>query len=544
MLELLDYLIIGAYVLLSLTLGLYFRKRALGGVEAFFVGGRNLPWWLAGVSMVATTFAADTPLAVTELVYEYGISGNWLWWSFLVGGMFTVFFFARLWRRAGVITEAELLEVRYGGPPAAFLRSFKAVYLGLFVNALVIGWVGSAMLSVIRVLLGVDDSVAVLLLAGLTVAALGYTSLTGIWGVAVTDFFQFILAMAGAIALAVWAVESPQIGGWTAFREALPEGALHFWPAFQNGGWAEGAALSTAVFLTYVAIQWWASWYPGAEPGGGGYIAQRMMSTPRAADAEKATLLFQVLHYAVRPWPWIIAALAVTLLYPSLENPKDGYVMLIRDVMPAGWRGLMAAGFFAAFMSTFSTQVNWGASLLTNDFWLRWRRMNPTSAEALRAARITSVLVGLVGFGVALHVERIAGVWRFLLEIGSGMGFVLIARWYWWRINAWSEIGAMIFPIIAYLFFRYVMPLEYPLSYWASVGLVVAFTLGVTWLTPPERREVLERFYRRVRPAVGWRAVGGRNDWRWVAERTIRWALWTTLAVGVLWLGVKGLQGV
>ncbi len=538
MLVALDYLIIGAYILLSVGIGLYFRRRSRQGIEAFFVGGRDIPWWLAGISMVATTFAADTPLAVTELVYAHGISGNWLWWSFLLGGMFTVFFFARLWRRSGVITETELLELRYGGKPAAFLRSFKAAYLGLFINVMVIGWVGSAMLSVIRIMLDVDDTTAVLILGGLTAAALAYTVLTGIWGVAATDFFQFILAMTAAGALAVYAVNHEAVGGWEAFKARLPRHALSFFPDLSNGAAAlKGAALSLSVFLTYVAVQWWASWYPGAEPGGGGYIAQRMMSTPRAEDAERATLLFQVLHYAVRPWPWIIAALVATLLYPNLAQPKDGYVMLIRDVMPAGWRGVMVAGFFAAFMSTLSTQINWGASLLTNDIWLRWQKRPVSAAHQVRAARWLSLLIGLLGFAVSLHVESISGVWRFVLEIGSGIGFVLMARWYWWRINAWSEITAMLAPLAAYGLFRFVWPLSYPTSYWASVALVVITTLIVTFLTPPESADVLRRFYRIVRPAVGWKPMGGPPVWSWIGRQSLRWAVWTAATLLLLYTG-------
>ncbi len=534
-----DYFVIGGYFLFSLLIGLYFRRRSQRGLEAFFVGGRNIPWWLAGISMVATTFAADTPLAVTELVYAHGISGNWLWWSFLIGGMFTVFFFARLWRRTGVITEAELLELRYGGRPATFLRSFKAAYLGLFINVMVMGWVSSAMLSVIRIMLDVDTVTATYLLALLTAAVLVYTAFTGIWGVAATDFFQFILAMAGAIALAVWSVNSDGIGGWAAFKAHLAPHAVRFLPDFNAGTAASGAALSVSVFLTYVAIQWWASWYPGAEPGGGGYIAQRMMSTPRARDAERATLLFQILHYAVRPWPWIIAALAVTILYPALDNPKDGYVMLIRDVMPAGWRGVMVAGFFAAFMSTLSTQINWGASLLTNDLWLRWKKETPPVRTQIRIARGLSLFLGIIGFGASLYIESIAGVWRFLIEIGSGVGFVLILRWYWWRINAWSEITAMVAPILAYGLFRFLWPLDYPASYWASVGFVILAVVAVTLLTPAESTSTLRRFYQKVRPAIGWQAVGGTNDWSRIGYQSRRWLVWTLFALLLLYGGTR-----
>ncbi|HYG14731.1 MAG TPA: sodium:proline symporter, partial [Bacteroidia bacterium] len=320
-LSLADWLIIIAYLVLSLWIGVYYRQKASKNLESFFLGGRNLPWYIAGISMVATTFAADTPLAVTGLVGKNGIAGNWLWWNFLMGGMLTTFFFARLWRRSGVVTEVELIELRYGGRPARFLRGFKAIYLGLFMNMMIMGWVNFALVQILSIFFGMDTDTALLITGGLMVLTAVYSSLSGLLGVAMTDAVQFVIAMVSCVVLAVVVVHSDAIGGVEAMKAKLPPATLDFFPAITSGSeLASTLALSFASFFAYVGIMWWSSWYPGQEPGGGGYVAQRMMSAKNERHALWGTLSFQVGHYAIRPWPWIIVGLCAVILYPELQG--------------------------------------------------------------------------------------------------------------------------------------------------------------------------------------------------------------------------------
>ncbi|MBI4477577.1 MAG: Na+:solute symporter, partial [Acidobacteria bacterium] len=354
----LDWTIIGAYFAASMAVGLYFTKRAGKSTGEFFLSGRSLPWWLAGTSMVATTFAADTPLAVAGLVARDGIAGNWIWWNAAIGSMLTVFFFARLWRRAGILTDVEFAELRYRGRPAAILRGFRALYLGLPINCVIMGWVNLAMAKVLLVTMGWSRLTAVLVSLAITGI---YSAGSGLWGVVATDFFQFGLAMTGTIALAWYALALPQIGGLAGLQEKLPEATLAVLPQVGEAATAgERLALPFAAFVAYVGVQWWASWYPGQEPGGGGYVAQRMMSARDERHSFLATLWFAVAHYTIRPWPWILVGLASILLYPGIQDKEAGYVMVMRDYLPAGWRGLLLAAFFAAYMSTIATQLNWG----------------------------------------------------------------------------------------------------------------------------------------------------------------------------------------
>ncbi len=526
MLETIDWVIIAAYFALSLGIGLWYSKRAGKSSSEFFLGGRNMPWYLAGISMVATTFAADTPLAVNELVVQNGISGNWIWWSALTGGMLTTFFFARMWRRAEVLTELEFIELRYGGKQAGFLRGFKAVYLGLIMNTLIIGWVNVALMSILKIMFGLPDDQVLLYTAAAMVITAFYSSLSGLWGVAVTDAVQFLIAMAGCIILAVIVVNSDKIGGIDGLKTQLADKpwAFDFFPSVGKSGAAGGAfSITWLTFIAFVGVQWWSSWYPGAEPGGGGYVAQRMMSAKNEKHAIFATLFFQIAHYALRPWPWILVGLCSLVLYPGLAHPGDGYVMAMNDFLPAGLKGMLLVAFLAAYMSTISTQLNWGASYLVNDLYKRFTRPvssfeNEDKAEKhyVMAARVVTLLVMVIALWVSTKITSISGVWSFIMECGAGLGLVLILRWYWWRINAWSEIAATIAPFIAFAVCKFGIEGKLvtgdDLVYWQSnkitFFITVAFTtvtwLVVTFMTKPESDATLSHFYNKVRPMGNW----------------------------------------
>ena len=513
MLGAIDWVIIGLYFLLSAAIGFHYTGRAGSSLQEFFLSGRNLPWWLAGTSMVATTFAADTPLAVTELVARNGIAGNWLWWNFVFGGVLTVFFFARLWRRAGILTDVEFVELRYSGRPAAFLRGFRALYLGLFINTVIIGWVNLAMASVLEGMFGVPRGEVMLYVAlALGLTAL-YSALSGLWGVAVTDAFQFVLAMTGTIVLAVVVLDLPQIGGLAGLLEKVPPWSLALVPSI-SGGAADDASgpltLGAAAFFAFVAIQWWACWYPGAEPGGGGYVAQRMMSAKDEGHARAATLWFTIAHYCVRPWPWILVGLSTLVLYPDLgpADKKLGYVYAMRDHLPAGIRGMLVAAFFAAYMSTIATQLNWGASYVVNDFYRRFVRPGAGDRHLVAVSRGATLAVMAASLYVTSIMDTISGAWAFLIEAGAGMGLVLILRWFWWRINAWSEIAAMVTPLAVYGWLRFATAIRFPETLYVIVAATTAAWIGVTFLTKPTDGETLARFYRRVHPGgPGWAAV-------------------------------------
>lgn len=503
--EILDYLIIAAYFAFSIGIAVYFSKRSGKDMNEFFLSGRNLPWYLAGLSMVATTFAADTPLAVTELVARNGISGNWVWWNFLFGGMLTVFFFARLWRRAGIMTEAEFAEIRYAGKPARFLRGFRAVYLGLFMNVIIMGWVNKAMISVLMGMFGIPESEVIFYVFGCMILVAVYSALSGLWGVVVTDAFQFFIAMAGCIILAILVVNSSQIGGMTGLQEKLADRPflLDFFPQIGSGvSTVTGIfSLSIVSFLAYIGIQWWASWYPGSEPGGGGYIAQRMMSAKNEKHSLYATLFFQVAHYAIRPWPWIITALATLVIYPELgaDDKKMGYIYAMNDFLPSGLKGLMVAAFFAAYMSTIATQLNWGSSYVMNDLYRRFMKPAADEKHYVSVSRVFTLLLMVVSVVVTLFIDRISGAWEFILECGAGVGGVLILRWFWWRVNAWSEIVALVTPFIVYPVVK-MMGIQFPESLFYIVGINTVVWIAVTYLTKPEPEEKLIGFYKRVYP--------------------------------------------
>ncbi|MET0214242.1 MAG: sodium:solute symporter family protein [Vicinamibacterales bacterium] len=508
MLTTLDWAFIVAYFVASATIGLWYADRGGRSVHDFFLTGRKLPWWLAGTSMVATTFAADTPLAVAGLVARNGIAGNWIWWSAAFGSMLTVFFFARLWRRAGILTDVEFAELRYSGRPAAILRGFRALYLGLPINCVIMGWVNLAMAKILAIMLGWDELTAVFV--SLAITGL-YSAISGLWGVVVTDFFQFIFAMTGSIALAWFALQLPEIGGLAGLVEKVPPGSLQFVPPFSGVGPADAATmvgLPVATFLTFVGVQWWASWYPGQEPGGGGYVAQRMMSAKDERHSLFATLWFTVAHYCVRPWPWILVGLISLVLYPNITDKESGYVLVMRDHLPPGWRGFLLAAFFAAYMSTISSQLNWGTSYIINDFYRRFVKRDGDERHYVWISRIATLVLMVMSAIVTFYHESIRQAWEFVLESGAGIGLVLILRWYWWRVNAWSEIAAMVAAAAGYTALKLWTPLVFPYTLLAVVAWTTICWLTVTLLTAPEPEAHLVAFYRRVRPdGPGWSRI-------------------------------------
>ena len=543
----LDWVIIAAYFAVILTIGLAYSRRAGTSVDHYFLSGRSLPWWLAGTSMVATTFAADTPLAVAGIIATDGIAGNWIWWSAALGSMLSVLFFARLWRRAGILTDVAFVELRYSGRPAALLRGCRALYLGLPVNCLIIGWVNLAMAKILSVTLGWDRLTAVFV--GLALTG-GYVSLSGLRGVVLTDLVQFALAMAGALAVAVYALRVPEVGGVAGLTEQLPESTFRFLPVLGGPDTAGGPTLTLSVtaFIAYLGVQWWASWYPGQEPGGGGYLAQRMMSARDERHSVLATLWFTLAHYCVRPWPWILAGLAALVLYPDIADREAGYAMIIRDHLPAGWRGLVLGGFVAAFMSTMSTQLNWGTSYLVHDVYARFLRPEASDAHYVRVARLTTLGVMAASAGVTLYLDTVRQAWELILESGAGIGLVLILRWYWWRVNAWSEIAAMVAPVVGVIWLSLFTSVAFPESLLYLVAWTTVCWLGVTWLTPPESEQTLVSFYTRVHPGgPGWvrvAAAAGASPPEPIRGQLLDWAAGVALVYGTLFgMGALVLRG-
>ncbi|GAC1650645.1 MAG: Na+:solute symporter [Acidobacteriaceae bacterium] len=545
--SLLDWSAIVAYLVITLVLGLWFRGRAGKSVDDYFVSGRDVNWWLAGTSMLATTFAADTPLLVTGLVYAQGISGNWLWWGLLLSGMMTVFLFARLWRRSGLLTDVQFAEIRYAGKPAAFLRGFRAIYLGLLMNCLILGWVTKAMVSIVATTFAGTPLLAHFsnafshlgsAFAGDTGAALAvcvfvlipftglYVSLGGLWGVLWTDLFQFVLKMSIVIVIAVYAVKS--VGGMSGLIHGLnahqaaaggnAANPLNFFPSFSRGLTSEPLwTIPVLTFLVNIGLQWWASWYPGAEPGGGGYIAQRIFSARDEKQGLLSVLWFNVAHYAVRPWPWILTALAVIILYPNLEHPETGYMLVLNRQVPHAFLGIAMAGFLAAFMSTIATQLNWGASYLVADFYRRFVKKQATESHYVNVSRVMTVILVVCSAYASVQLTSIAQGWQIVLEVGAGTGAVYLLRWYWWRINAWSEISAMGTALLTTLILHFehpfagTAPVLFAKTALTTAGVTTVAWLAVTFLTRPEPNAVLDSFYQRVRPDVrGWKPVAAR----------------------------------
>jgi Na+/proline symporter len=502
-----DIILVAAYFIISVGIALFLSKRAGNSTEDFFLSGRKLPWWIAGTTMVATTFAADTPLAVTELVAKNGIAGNWLWWNMVAGSVLTVFFFAKLWRRANILTDVEFIEIRYSGKPAAFLRGFKAIYLGVFMNVIIMGWVNLALATVLKIIFNVnDDQIFYYIISAMILVGI-YSAISGLWGIAFTDMFQFIVAMTGCIVLAYVVLDLPQVGGIAGLKKALPPEAFNFFPEVSSVKSVTTGilTLSFAAFIAHMAIQWWASWYPGAEPGGGGYVAQRMMSAKDEKNSVLATLWFTIAHYTLRPWPWIIVALATLVLYPDLTNAREGYVMAMKDHLPAGLLGLLVAAFLAAYMSTISTQLNWGSSYIINDLYKRFIKKDADEKHYVLISRIATLILVIISSLLIKVMDSISGAWTFIIECGAGLGLVLILRWFWWRINAWSEIVAMIAPFIGYAIIKIFFDIKFPETLFVIVALTTISWVIATFLTPPDENEKLESFYKRVQPdGPGW----------------------------------------
>jgi solute:Na+ symporter, SSS family len=512
-LELSDWLIIVLYFVLSAAIGLAYTRKASRSLADYFVSGRSLPWWLAGTSMVATTFAADTPLAVAGLVSKYGVAGNWLWWNGAISGVLTVFFFSRLWRRAGVLTDVEFAELRYGGRPAAFLRGFRALYLAIPINLIIMGWVTRAMVTILAITLNLNPWRAAIFLFAVTAC---YSVFSGLWGVIVTDMFQFIIAMGGTILLAVLAVNA--MGGLETVTTRVAEHFGSTQAAFGVIPPTDQAWLPLSTLLVFLAVQWWAAWYPGQEPGGGGYVVQRILSAKDERHGLLATLWFTIAHYALRPWPWILVGFVALLRYPGLPNPEEGYVRVMVDILPSPYKGLLLAAFAAAYMSTISTHLNWGASYLVNDVYLRFLKPDASPRAQVVASRLATAVLMVCSLIVMSFLSSVEQGWKLLIGLGAGTGLVFILRWYWWRLNAWSEISAMVASFItSVLLATYGYDLSNPASstYAKTMLITVAVTtvvwLSVTLLTKPESNTTLDRFYRQVRPGgLGWRVVSRR----------------------------------
>ncbi|MBN1531793.1 MAG: Na+:solute symporter [Spirochaetes bacterium] len=506
-----DAAVIALYFAFNVSIALVLRKRATKSVSDYFVSGRNAAWWLAGTSMVATTFAADTPLVVTGLVARNGIAGNWIWWNMVFSGMLTVFFYARLWRRAGVLTDVEFAEIRYSGRPATFLRGFRALYLGIPINVIIMGWVNLAMVKILTNVLGVSKVEALAIALGMMLVTASISVMSGLWGVLWTDLFQFVLKMGMVIILAVFAVSAS--GGMDSLITRLHEidasrssssSILSLVPEV-GSVW-----MPMITFFVFIAVNWWASWYPGAEPGGGGYIAQRIFSARDEKHSILAVLWFNIAHYALRPWPWIVVALVAVVRFHNdpqfLQDPESGYIRILVSDLPAYLRGVMLAAFAAAYMSTIGTQLNWGASYIVNDVYRRFMARGREERHYVIVSQGMTVLLMLISIVVTFFMDSIVDAWKVLMALGAGTGLVYILRWFWWRINAWSEISAMSAAFVTSLVLQFGFhldeknPQDFAWLLLITVGITTAVWLSVTLATKPEPREVLLSFYRKVRP--------------------------------------------
>ena len=507
----LDWFIVGAYFIFSLVIGIWASKQAGKDTKAFFLAGQNMPWWLLGISMVATTFSTDTPNLVTDLVRQNGVSGNWSWWAFLLTGMLTVFVYAKLWRRSGVFTDIEFYELRYNGRAAAFLRGFRALYLGLVFNVLVMGTVSLAAVKFGEIVLGLPGWLTLSIAGSITLI---YSTMGGLKAVIITDFVQFTLAMIGSIWGMLYILGLPEIGGLSNLVSHVNVvEKISLFPDFSDPN------IWVPVLLVPLAVQWWASYYPGSEPGGGGYIAQRMFSAKDEKNAVGATFLFNVAHYALRPWPWIIIALSSLIIFPELNDIQKAFPNLPTDklghdvaypamltLLPSGLLGLVAASLIAAFMSTMSTQLNLGASYLVNDFYHRFIKPNASEPELVKVGRIFTVISIILGSGLGLLLTSAGQAFNLLLMIGAGTGLIYILRWFWWRINAYTEIVAMISSILIAGYFNFT---DSGLEGWQKIVIGSILTtivwLIATYFTPPEDEETLRNFVKKVNPGgPGW----------------------------------------
>jgi Na+/proline symporter len=511
-----DWFVVVASIVVSFLPALFLARRAGRNTSEFFTSGRAAPWWLVGVSMVATTFSTDTPNLVTNMVREKGVASNWLWWSFLLTGMLTVFFYARLWRRSSVLTDLEFYEIRYSGRPASLVRGFRAIYLGLFFNCVIMATVNLAAVKIANVVLGWPMGKTLWICAALNVA---FAATSGLWGVLVTDFIQFGIAMTGSFAAAYFALKQPQVGGLSGLLERIDPKTLNLLPDFSDWG------LTVSVLIVPLTIQWWSVWYPGSEPGGGSYIAQRMLASRTEKDAIAGTLFFNVAHYALRSWPWILVALASILVFPKLSDisatfpyvdPRlighDMAYPAMLKFLPAGFLGLMVAGLTAAYVSTLSTHLNWGTSYLVHDFYRQFLRPDATERHYVAVGRLVTALL-MAAAGLLTYVlETARQSFDLMLSVGAGTGLLYLLRWFWWRINAWSEVAAMGSSFLVALGFFVAQKAGHAVRSHVSLALTVAATtvvwLTVTFVTPPTDRQKLLSFYRLVRPAgPGWRSI-------------------------------------
>lgn len=512
----LDWIIVVASLAISFAPAVWMARRAGSSTAEFFTSGRAAPWWLIGVSMVATTFSTDTPNLVTDLVRQGGVAANWAWWAFLLTGMTTVYFYARLWRRLGVLTDLEFYELRYSGRAATWVRGFRAIYLGLVFNVVIMASVNLAAAKIANVLLGWPIGQTLAVCGVLNIA---FAATSGLWGVLVTDFIQFGIAMAGSFAAAWYALRHPAVGGLDGLLAKLPAATLAFVPDLTD--WS----VSLPIFIVPLAVQWWSTWYPGAEPGGGSYIAQRMLAAKTERDAMAGTLFFNVAHYGLRPWPWILVALASMVVFPDIADirralPHVDPALVGHDMaypamltfLPAGVLGLMVAGLLAAYVSTISTHLNWGTSYLVHDLYRRFVRLDADERHYVAAGRAVTALLMVLSGLLTLVLDSAKDTFALLLSIGAGTGLLYLLRWFWWRVNAWSEIAAMAssFAIAVALLVLGRQGTAPPahLALIGTVALTTVIWLAATWLTPPTDRETLVRFYRLARPAgPGWAGV-------------------------------------
>lgn len=526
----LDWAIIGSFFLIVLAVGVWTSKTSGKNTSEFFLSGKSMPWWLLGFSMVATTFAADTPLLVTDIVRGDGVAGNWVWWAFLITGMLTVFVYAKLWRKSNVNTDMEFYELRYGGRAAEFLRGFRSVYLGLIFNVLVMSVVALAAIKIGGIMLGLTPMQVIL---STSIVIVVFSAIGGFRGVVYTDFILFTIAMIGAFGAAYYIVNLPEVGGLSKLMSnSLVMEKAPMLPDFSN------KSLLIKLLIVPLAVQWWSAWYPGAEPGGGGYIAQRMLAAKDENHAIGATFFFNIMHYAIRPWPWILVALASLVIFPDLQSLQSAFPNVPADkighdlaypamlnYLPHGLLGIVLASLMAAYMSTISTHLNWGSSYVVNDFYRRFVKKDASEKELVNVGRVSTVLMMFLSAVFALNLQNVKQIFDIVILFGAGTGLIFLLRWFWWRVNAWSEISAMFASGIISVLFNFTQVGRTLFGYsdgtgvhagmledWTKFPLVVLITtiiwLVVTFLTPPEKQEVLERFYKKIQPdSTGWKKV-------------------------------------
>ncbi|WP_421803604.1 sodium:solute symporter family protein [Flagellimonas sp.] len=541
-LELLDYIIIFGFFAIVLFIGIYVSKKSGKNTAEYFLSGRSMPWWLLGFSMVATTFSTDTPNLVTDFVRTDGVSGNWGWWAFLLTGLLTVFVYAKLWRKSNVATDMEFYDLRYGGKPAHFLRGFRSLYLGVVFNVMAMSAVTLAAIKIGQVMLGLEPIETVLLGGTITVI---FSAVGGFRGVVYTDFLLFFVAMGGAIGAAVYLVNMPEVGGLdNILANAQVQEKMSILPDFSN------TEALIGLLIIPLAVQWWSAWYPGGEPGGGGYIAQRMLAAKNENHAIGATFFFNILHYALRPWPWILVALASIVVFPDLESIQQAFPNVPENILkndlaysamltmlPTGLLGLVMASLGAAYMSTISTHLNWGSSYIVNDFYKQQVNKDASEKELVNVGRISTVVLMVLSSLFALELNNATQLFDIIIMFGAGTGLIFLLRWFWWRINAWSEIVAMFSSgIISIIFWQLEEPLFLaegaPFPAWSKFPLVVLITtilwLATTFLTKPEDNKVLYRFYKITKPGgPGWNKVheAAKADGVTLEDENAKWSV-------------------